>query len=118
MQLELRNFVVENPAPNPGQSASGHFHSKAPYLQGSVTSLEAAEAIEPKVGTLRRAVLECIRSSALHGWTDEQIQRLTNMGPSTQRPRRVELMRAGLVVDSGRTRKTASGRNATVWVAA
>jgi hypothetical protein len=37
------------------------------------------------------------------------------MQGSTQRPRRVELVRAGLVVDSGLRRRTFAGRSAVVW---
>jgi hypothetical protein len=39
------------------------------------------------------------------------------MDPSSQRPRRVELVTGGQVVDSGRKRKTVSGRQAVVWTA-
>jgi len=49
------------------------------------------------------------------GATDEEIQTWLGMNPSTQRPRRVELVKKGLVVDSGKTRQTRSGRKATVW---
>jgi hypothetical protein len=36
------------------------------------------------------------------------------MNPSTVRPRRVELARKGLIVQSG-TRRTTSGRMAGIW---
>ena len=39
------------------------------------------------------------------------------MNPSTQRPRRVELVRANLVFATTEKRKTKSGRSATVWQA-
>jgi DNA-binding IclR family transcriptional regulator len=48
------------------------------------------------------------------GLTDEEMQTRLGMNPSTQRPRRIELARRGLVVEGG-TRRTASGRMATVW---
>jgi len=82
----------------------------------SPTSQEAARAIEPAAETLRRQVLDTIRASA-DGMTDEEIQQQIRMGSNTERPRRRELQLAGLVTDSGRTRKTASGRKAVVWVA-
>jgi hypothetical protein len=88
-----------------------------PAQRHSATSVEAAEAIEPKVGTLRRAVLQFIRQRGSDGATDEEIQLALNWNPSTQRPRRVELCNLGLVRDSGRTRLTKAGRKAVVWIA-
>lgn len=81
----------------------------------SATSEAASIAIESAAATLRGQVLRAIRATA-DGLTDEQVQAACAMNPSTQRPRRVELVRAGLVVDSGRTRATTSGRQAVVWV--
>ena len=49
------------------------------------------------------------------GLTDEQIQQYLDMNPSTQRPRRGELVAAGMLLDSGQTRPTTSGRPAVVW---
>ena len=89
-----------------------------PAVESSRTSQEAACAIEPRAATLRRAVLECIRAAGDGGRTDEEVQDELGMNPSTERPRRIECERMGLVRDSGRTRKTKSGRNAVVWVAA
>jgi hypothetical protein len=37
------------------------------------------------------------------------------MNPSTQRPRRVELVEGGWVEDSGERRPTRSGMDAVVW---
>ena len=89
----------------------------APCQVHSQTSREAADAIVPQSATLRRAVLEFLRSRGFDGATDEQMQDGIPMPASTQRPRRVELVEANLVRDSGTTRKTKSGRNAVVWVA-
>jgi hypothetical protein len=60
-------------------------------------------------------VLDLLKATP-DGLTDEEQQRLLEMNPSTQRPRRIELARRGLVVTCG-TRRTASGRNADVWKA-
>jgi transcription initiation factor IIE alpha subunit len=46
--------------------------------------------------------------------TDEEISIELGMNPSTVRPRRIELARRGLLAEAG-TRRTASGRMATVW---
>ena len=87
-----------------------------PFVGDSVTSREAAASL-PNAGTLRRAVLDWLRNHTEEGLTDEEIQIDLGMPPSTQRPRRVELVNAGLVRDSGSVRKTRSGRNAVVWKA-
>lgn len=94
------------------------FWQPPPRQQHSPTSTEAAEAIEPRADTLRAQVLDYLRMCNVNGATDEEMQLALGMNPSTQRPRRVELVNAGLVVDSGRTRPTASGRAAVVWVVA
>ncbi len=88
----------------------------APCQSHSATSREAARMAEPAAGTQRARVLGMLRGRGTSGATDEQIQLFLNMNPSTQRPRRIELVAAGLVADSGRTRLTRSGRSAVVWV--
>lgn len=80
----------------------------------STTSREAAAEIVPVAGGLRRRVLDFIQARGAAGATDEEIANGLGLNPSTARPRRVELVRAGLVAKAG-TRKTASGRNADVW---
>ena len=86
----------------------------------------------------RCAILALLRARGEHGATDEEMQDVFAVFPfsddemkimrplrngNTQRPRRVELAGGGkkkrwpvLIVDSGRTRPTASGCKATVWV--
>jgi hypothetical protein len=86
------------------------------YVRGSKTSLEAAIEAEPNAGTQRRRVLDVLRTFPI-GLTDHELQDMLDMNPSTQRPRRVELVKAGLVKDSGHFRLTPSGRRAVVWVA-
>lgn len=87
-----------------------------PYIRGSATSAAAAARIAPKAGTKRAQVLDCIKTFG--GLTDEQIQQLIPMSANTQRPRRVELAKAGLIKDSGKTRTTMGGDQAVVWVVA
>ena len=87
-----------------------------PFQRHSETSHEAAEAIAHPSARLRHLVYECIRDSQQQGLTDEEVQLALDMNPSTERPRRVELVNAGLVRASGRVRPTRSGRNAVVWV--
>ena len=79
----------------------------------SPTSVAAAASLEgDTLNAMQRRVLEYLKT---HGpSTDEEIASGLNMNPSTERPRRIELHKRGLVVEAG-TRKTASGRNAVVW---
>ena len=87
----------------------------APAQRHSPTSVAAAEAITPDVANAcQHRVLAFLED---HGpATDEEIAAGLAMNPSTARPRRIELVRHGLVVEAG-TRKTASNRNATAWKA-
>lgn len=91
--------------------------ASTPYQRHSETSLEAAVKAEPNAHTQLYRVLEQLRACPGSGLTDEEMQTKLGMNPSTQRPRRVDLVSRGLVVDSGRTRLTRSGRKATVWAA-
>jgi hypothetical protein len=88
-----------------------------PSQRHSPTSIAAAEAAKPTAETYRLAVLLWLRHKGVLGGTDEEIQSALVMNQNTQRPRRVELVRMGLVKDSGRTRPTRSGRQAVVWIA-
>lgn len=90
----------------------------APYVAGSETSKAAALSIEPRSGTDRWLLLQYLRYVfRAEGATDDEMQARLNLNPSTQRPRRIELCEAGLVRNSGQTRKTRSGRQAVVWIA-
>jgi transcription initiation factor IIE alpha subunit len=62
---------------------------------------------------MQRRVLELLQATP-EGLTDEEMQTRLEMNPSTQRPRRIELARRGMVVEAG-TRRTSSGRMAVVW---
>jgi len=89
------------------------FDDGAPYQRHSTTSKQAAEEINPHLNGLQTKVLDLIAGQPT-GLTDEQMQITLGMNPSTQRPRRIELMKLGLIESAG-TRKTRSGRNAVVW---
>lgn len=94
------------------------FQPPAPAQAHSRTSVEAARRISGKSQALRARVFAYIQAQGELGATDEEVQTALGMGGSTQRPRRVDLETAGMVRDSGRTRRTTSGRQAVVWVAA
>ena len=90
------------------------FAQRAPSVNGSITSAKAADSLSPTtLNALQRQVLALLQATP-GGLTDEEMQRRLGMNPSTQRPRRIELARRGFVVADG-TRKTSSGRWATVW---
>lgn len=90
---------------------------KPPAQQHSETSKAAAEEIETSANAMRRRVLEFLRQQLPDGATDEEGTARLLMNPSTYRPRRIELVERHQVRDSGRKRKTASGREVVVWEA-
>lgn len=99
-----------------GQTLAGLplFNQAPPAQSHSRTSVDAAASIDSTTLTrLHRLVLEYLRSRP-EGATDEEIASGLGLNPSTERPRRIELARRGLVIEAG-VRKTASGRNANVW---
>ena len=84
----------------------------------SGTSRRAAIEAIPLTGKARTEVYRAILVAGEWGATDEELQRLLRMNPSTQRPRRVELVEQGRIKDSGSKRWTRSRRQAVVWVVA
>ena len=81
------------------------------------TSFQAALHIESSAERLRAKVLAFLLAQGENGATDQEMQTALNLSSDTQAPRRWELSKKlGLVVDSGRRRKTRSGVNAIVWV--
>lgn len=89
-----------------------------PFQEHSAPSFDAAAAIKPSAATLRDKVLRFIEERGAEGATDDEIQVNLNMNPSTERPRRIELMELGLVTRATINRKTRTGRTAAVWIAA
>lgn len=88
-----------------------------PPSNGTVTSSAAAERIEPVAGTLRRKLLDFLIAQSAHGATDEEMQTACKINANTQRPRRQELEQGGWIRRTERTRPTASGRDAVIYVA-
>lgn len=95
-------FVSDAPAPATGSTAVSRDASR-----------RAAEAVQPKCRGLRLKVLQYIAACDA-GATDEQQQAGLGMKDNTQRPRRIELLKAEYIEPIG-TRPTSSGRMATVW---
>lgn len=91
-------------APAPG--IVGHAHPETSHI--------AASEVEPRTGTQRRRVLDYLREVGEFGATDSEIQAALRMDGNTERPRRIELVAAGRVVDSQK-RRVVDGRPAIVW---
>ena len=66
--------------------------------------------------TLRGRVLVALQNAGWHGLTDDELAMVLGHPLNSVNKRRGELRDQGLVVDSGRRRKTASGSLAIVWV--
>ena len=81
---------------------------------GTDTSYEAAESMEDSVATLRDRVLDLLRAYT-DGLTTDEIEQRLGLNHQTASPRVWELHKRGLIGDSGKRRKTRSGRQARVY---
>lgn len=97
---------------NPTQPMPAPAHHAAP--RG--TSEVAARRIAGAAGPLRQRIHAAIVEAGTHGLTDNEGESLLSIKPQTWTPRRGELVKLGLVVDSGERRPTSSGRPAAVWI--
>jgi len=90
----------------------GDLFMRAPY-SNPTTSRAAAQQIEPVSGTQRAVLLDYLRA---HGpATDDELKLALGWESNTENPRRGELVKLGLIEDSGETRPTRKGRQAIVW---
>ncbi len=78
--------------------------------------MNAAESIEATASTTRAEVYAFLANAGVHGATDEEVCDALAMHGNTERPRRVELVESGHVVDSTYRRYTKSNRMAVVWI--
>ncbi len=76
------------------------------------TSVIAARRALGRSGNCRRQILYALRFSPM---TDEEMQLFLRMSANTQRPRRIELLRAGLLAYTDERRPTLSGSPSIVW---
>jgi predicted ArsR family transcriptional regulator len=95
------------------------FTPHSPYASNvgrrdSITSIEAARAIEPQAGRLRELVL---REIAKHpeGATADEVADYLKIDRLSVRPRCTELLKAGYIDDAGKRRQNQSGKRAKVW---
>jgi hypothetical protein len=78
------------------------------------TSKAAARAVSVRSGSGRGVLLRALRDAAT--LTDFEMQRATDLKPSTQRPRRVELVDLGLVRPHNTLTRQHEGSAWTVWM--
>lgn len=98
------DLFSEQPAPPPPDELA---------RSNDTTSLDAAKTVSAYQRSQQQQDL--IDVLEVHGpLTDEQMVQLTAMNPNSQRPRRRELEKAGVLCEAGEAR-TASGRKAKTW---
>lgn len=88
-----------------------------PAQRHSPTSVEAAKSVKERAQVARNKVYAALKAAGSDGLTDREIEQATGLSGSCARPRRIELVTAGMVRDSGKTRLTIARRRAAVWVA-
>jgi len=82
--------------------------------QDQPTSIEAAQAIAPKLNEIQQQVL-IFAASKLKGFTDVDLNEYFKSTASTYRTRRAELVAKGFIVDSWQRVKV-NGRKHIVWI--
>ena len=86
------------------------------YRRGDpATSRAAAQAILALLPALQQAVYAYAYAQGPSGFTDDDMMDHFGSIRSTYRTRRSELTRAGLIVDTGRTRVLPTRRSAIIW---
>lgn len=90
----------------------------APGHRRVSTSIEAAEAVAPKMGRLQKMALDAIAERGAFGLTADELAELLELDRYSIQPRTSELRRKGLIIDSGKRRRNSSGKSAIVWTAA
>lgn len=93
-------------------------YPNAPGHRNVQTSMEAADALAPKLGRLQRLALATVRNAGWIGLTADELAALLEMDRYSIQPRTSELKRKGLIRDSGLRRHNCTGKLAIVWVAA
>ena len=89
----------------------GRFHRNAPD-----TERKAAIAVYPRTGTQRRRVYDYLEQRGSRGATDWELAESLHISRTGVGARRNELMKEGLVKDSGLRRIGPYGLKGIVWV--
>lgn len=82
------------------------------------TSQAAADAMKPDAGRLRQMVLSAITAAGANGLTADEAAERCGLSVLSARPRCTELFKLGKIRDAGVRRRNASGRSASVCIAA
>ena len=82
------------------------------------TSGEAADSMLPVINTLQAEVFRLISIAGSDGMTCDEVENLMDGRHQTISARIRELSQMNMIRDSGKVRKTRSGRNARVYVRA
>lgn len=90
-------------------------YPNAPGHRGVETSVEAAEAVAPKLGRLQAMAEQSIRDAGWLGRTADELADCLGLDRWSIQPRTSELKRLGKIVDSGQRRFNSSGKRAIVW---
>lgn len=91
--------------------------AKSPaHAPGSATSAAAAASVVPHLGQLQSMVFGYLHARGPIGATDDEVEQVLGLSHQTASASRRELVTKGLAEDSGGTRPTRSGRQATVWI--
>jgi len=109
--MPAADAVAPEQLPDPGRQAIGKFNAGGPDTQR-----KAAIAQWPTSGTQRRHILDFIAEQEDRGATDEEIEQCFGARHQSASARRNELMNDGWIEDSGKRRRTTSGKEAIVWV--
>lgn len=88
------------------------YNGKPPFVAGSDTSEGASESMEGSAATLRASVLRHITSAES---TCDEVEVALGLRHQTASARVRELALMNKIVNSGKRRKTSSGRLAIVW---
>jgi predicted transcriptional regulator len=96
----------------PPEYPAGLYGGVPPH-SNATTSRAAAESVKPHATRLARLVLEHVRARG--GLTSAEAESELGLIHQTASARLRELVKLGLVADSGETRPTPSGRRAIVW---
>ncbi len=89
--------------------------SEIAFSNGTATSDAAALSMREHKLRFRGQIYGHILDCRLWGATADEIECDLGIAGNTVRPRIVELREMKLIRDSGKTRKTRSGRSAVVW---
>jgi len=88
-------------------------YPNVPGFENRQTSYDAARTV--KAEALRALVMSLHRQHIVSGMTDDELDQFKPANCPTLRPRRCELTRKGLLIDTGRRRFSKQHRLMIVW---